>query len=355
MGRPAIPEASRRRLDTTVEQLRALVPAEWRVRVARRNADGGEIELVADDGADTSIAVVTRRRLEPRSVDRLPLGEQPTLVFAEWLSPRTRELLRERNVGFMDSTGNVELRLPRPALMIRTDGSDRDPDPKPATGPTLRGSRAWALMRTLVEVLPPYTASDLADRLDIDNGYVTKVLQSLVDERLIEREPRRPVTEVAWEALLRQITSSYSLFDSNETSTWVASSGPAQLLEDLAGKNARRWAVSGSFAASGLVSVAAAQTAVIYTDDPERLAKVARLLPTDTGANVVLAQPFDPIVFERIRTDGSFPRVSVAQTAIDLLTRSARMPEEGEALLRWMQQNAPRWRSFTLKDNTDAL
>lgn len=57
------------------------------------------------------------------------------------------------------------------------------------------------------------------------------------------------------------------------------------------------------------------QTAVIYTDDPERLAKVARLLPTDTGANVVLAQPFDPIVFDRIRTDGSYPRVSVAQTA----------------------------------------
>lgn len=349
MGRPAIPEASRRRLDETVEQLRALVPSEWEVRVTRRNADGGEIEVIADDGADTSVAVVTRKRLEPRSVDRLPLSEQPSLVFAQWLSPRTRELLRERNVGFMDSTGNVELRLPRPALLIRTDGADRDPEPKPASGPTLRGPRAWALMRTLAEVPPPYTASDLADRLDIDNGYVTKVLQALVDERLIEREPRRPVTAVAWEALLRQIASSYSLFDSNETSTWVASSGPAQLLDDLAGKNARRWAVSGSFATSGLISITAAQTAVIYTDDPERLAKLARLLPTDTGANVVLAQPFDPIVFDRLRTGGNYPRVSVAQTATDLLTGNARMPEEGEALLEWMGRNEARWRSGTLE------
>ena len=349
MGRPAIPEASRRRLDDTVESLRALVPPMWQVRVTRRNAEGGDVEVTGEDGTETSIAVITRKRLEPRSVDRLPLTERPTVVYAEWLSPRTRELLRERQVGFVDSTGNIELRLPRPALTVRTNGADRDPNPKPASGPTLRGPRAWALMRTLAEVRPPYTAGDLADRLDIDNGYVSKMLQALVDERLIEREPRRPVTNVSWEALLRQVVSSYSLFDSNDTSTWVASSGPERLLGDLAGKGPRRWAVSGSFAASGLISATAAQTAVIYTDDPERLAKLARLLPTDTGANVVLAQPFDPIVFDRIRTDGSYPRVSVPQTAIDLLTGSARMPEEGEALLGWMERNEGRWRSSSLE------
>jgi len=94
----------------------------------------------------------------------------------------------------------------------------------------------------------------------------------------------------------------------------------------------------------GLVSVTVAETAVIYTDDPERLAKLGRLLPTRTGANVVLAKPFDPIVFGRLRRDGSYPRASVAQTAIDLLTGNARMPQEGEALLGWMERNEPRWR-----------
>jgi len=274
------------------------------------------------------------------------------MVYAEWLSPRTRELLRERRVGYTDGTGNTDLRLSQPALVIVTDGADRDPDPKPASGPTLRGPRAWALMRTLAEVRPPYTASDLAASLAIDKGYVSKVLQSLAADRLIEREPRRQVTDVAWEALIRRIVSSYSLFDSNETSTRVASSGPARLLDDLVGKSVRRWAVSGSFAVSGLISVAAAQTAVIYADDPERLAKVAGLLPTDTGANVALAKPFDPIVFDRARADGSYPRVSLAQTAIDLLTGTARMPEEGEALLDWMLRNEPRWRSRTLVGNT---
>ena len=349
MGRPAIPEASRLRLDDTVEQLRALMPPTWEVRVARRNADGGDVEVTAEDGTDTSIVVITRKRLEPRSLDRLPITARPTLVFAEWLSPRTRELLRGRQVGFADATGNVELRLPRPALTIRTDGAARDPNPKPTSGPTLRGPRAWALMRTLVDVRPPYTAGDLSARLGIDDGYVSRVLQALVDDRLIERQSRRPVTDVSWEALLRQIVSSYSVFDSNETSTWIASSGPERLLNDLGGKDRRRWAVSGSFAASGLVSVTAAETAVVYTDDPERLAKLGRLLPTRTGANVVLAQPFDPIVFDRLRIDGNYPRVSIAQTAIDLLTGNARMPEEGEALLGWMKRNEARWRSQSLE------
>jgi hypothetical protein len=94
----------------------------------------------------------------------------------------------------MDGTGNTDLRLSRPALVIVTDGADRDPDPKPASGPTLRGPRAWALMRTLAEVRPPYSAGDLAASVAIDKGYVSKVLQALVADRLIECEPRRPVT-----------------------------------------------------------------------------------------------------------------------------------------------------------------
>lgn len=348
MARPAIPQASRRRLDAAVERLRSLVPTTWDVRVVRRTDNGGDVLVVGEDGTESTIATVTRKRLDPRSVERIVFTELPAMVYADWLSPRTRELLRERRVGYVDGTGNADLRLSRPALTVRIDGADRDPDPKATSGPTLRGPRVWALMRTMAEVRPPYTAGDLATSLGIDKGYVSKVLQALAADRLIDRAPRGPVTDVVWEQLIRRIVSSYSMFDSNETSTWVASSGPAQLLADFTGKNARRWAVSGSFAASRLISVTAPTVAVIYTDDAERLAKLSRLLPTDTGSNVVLAQPYDPIVFARLRTDGSYPTVSVAQTAIDFLTGSARTPSEGEALLEWMRRHESAWRSSQL-------
>ena len=349
MARPAIPEASRRRLDNTIEHLRTLLPDDWNVTVAHRQPDLAVVSITADDGAEATVSMLTRDRLEPRTIDRLPLPEGPTIVSAKWLSPRSRELLRELQIGFLDQTGNVELRLRRPALYVRAEGSASDPDPKPSHGPTLRGPRVWAMMRTLIEVTPPYTAGELASALGIDDGYVSRVLQTLAIERLISRRPRGPVTEVQWEPLLRQLATTYSLFDANETSTWVAPAGPDQMLRDAAVAKARRWAVTGSFVASSIAPVAVPSIAIVYTDDPERFAKVGRLLPTArVGANVILAKPYDPIVFQR-GWPADFPCVSVGQLAIDLLTGPARMPAEAQALLDWMRRDPSRWQAATLR------
>jgi hypothetical protein len=88
--------------------------------------------------------------------------------------------------------------------------------------------------------------------------------------------------------------------------------------------------------------------AVIYTDDAERVAKAARLLPAKTGANVVLAEPYDPVVFKRVRQADGMQSVSIFQAAIDCLTGPGRMPAEGEALLTWMRRNEPRWQATGL-------
>ena len=87
----------------------------------------------------------------------------------------------------------------------------------------------------------------------------------------------------------------------------------------------------------------------MYTDDAERLATAARLLPAKTGANVVLLQPYDPIVFQRGGSTEGVRSVSVAQAAIDCLTGPGRMPAEGEALLAWMRRNEPRWQASDLR------
>ena len=348
MSRPAIPEASRRRLDDTVARLRGLLPDDWKVAVAHRHPDLGIISIADDDGTEATVSVVTRHRLEPRDIGRLPQPEGSVIVAASWLSPRSRELLRDSQIGFLDHTGNVELRLRRPALYIRADGSQNDPDPKPTSGPTLRGPRVWALMRTLIEVAPPYTAGDLSSALGIDDGYVSRVLQTLADERLISRPPRGPVTTVEWEPLLRKLAETYSFFAANETTTWVASAGPEQLLDDIGTAKAGRWAVTGSFVASSLAPVTAAEIAIVYAEDPERFAKVGRLLPSKFGANVILAKPYDMIVFRRGWSDAGFPSVSVAQSAIDSLSGTARMPAEGEALIKWMRRDPSRWQTARL-------
>jgi hypothetical protein len=96
------------------------------------------------------------------------------------------------------------------------------------------------------------------------------------------------------------------------------------------------------------VSIAAPTVAVVYTDDPERLADAVRLRPTRTGGNVVTALPYDPIVFERTWERDGMVFASLCQIAVDCLTGFGRMPQEGDALLTWMRQRAPKWQAPSL-------
>lgn len=349
MARPRIPEASRRRLDEVVRRLGDLLPSTWTVKVARRDQDGGTLAIEAPDGNTSPVSVVTRRRLEPRDAAKLTLPDDPTIVFAEWLSPRTRELLLERSAGFVDGTGNIDVRLDRPAVSLRTDGARRDPSPKPrGFGPSLNGPRAWALMRTLIEVDPPFTAGDLAQALGLDDGYVSRILNVLSQELMIDRKPRQPVTAVNWEKLVRQVTHDYALFTSNEIATWIAPGGPDQFLRDVASEKPKGCVLTGSFASNKFVSVVAPHIAFVYTDDAERLAKDLRLLPTRTNANVITATPYDPIVYERTRMVDGIEHASLAQVLIDCFTGNARMPSEADALIEWMRRNASAWRSTSV-------
>lgn len=340
------------RLDEAVGWLRERLPDGWTTSLTRRASTGGGIQVAAPSGASAELDVRVLKDAAPRSVSALSPAEGPTLVVADWLSARTQQILRGRGSSFLDSTGNAEIRLTEPGLFVRTEGAKRNPSPAPTKGPSLRGPKAWALLRTLAEVPPPIGVRELAEAVEVDAGYVSRVLRVLEDELLVTRAPRGPVTGVEWEGLLRRASSTYALFDANVSTTWVASSGPERLLDDLSAKRSGRWVVTGSFAAARVAPVAAPEQAVIFTDDAERLARAGRLLPATRGANVVLLEPYDPIVFDRMLTSDGVPNVSVAQAALDCLRGNARMPAEGEALLAWMRKNEARWRTGTLTART---
>jgi len=336
MGRKPIPQRTRRRFDA---------PPDWALEVVGRSDTGGTIRAANTNGETGDLGILVREDLDPRSAVALDEPERPTFVSSRWLSKRTRDILTDCGFSYGDDTGNVSLRLRTPEIYIRLDGATQDPSPKPVKGPNIRGPKAWAL---LVEVSPPYSVSDLAAAVDTDAGYVSRVLTALSDELLITRPPRGKVQHVEWEDLLRELASSYALLDANETTNWVASAGPEQFLDDLGTSQLRQWAVSGSFAAARVVSVAAPEIAVVYADDPDRVADTLRLRQVRNGGNVVIARPYDSIVFERTTTTDGITCVSPAQLAVDCLTSPGRMPAEGEALIKWMSDKPSRWQARSL-------
>ncbi|HLH64747.1 MAG TPA: type IV toxin-antitoxin system AbiEi family antitoxin [Solirubrobacteraceae bacterium] len=351
-------------VDAAVTWLRERIPAAWSVEPADQDAmpggrgrPGGTI-VINGQSVFATLAVEAKRSLRPRDVAGLfgSVGRTlralspdiPILVVAPWLSPRTRDLLAAEGINFLDLTGNALVRLESPALFIQSQGADRDPSPTPRGKARVRGPKAARLIRTLIDVRPPYGVRDLAEATGLAPGYISRLLYALDDDALLERSKRGQVESVDIAALLRRWAESYELFRSNDAQPYLAARGAEDALGRLPELPTLRTAVSGSFAAVRLSPVAAPALLTVYCEDAKALADALDLIPADRGANVVLLRPFDPIVWERTDEEGGVRYVAPSQAAVDCLTGNGRMPAEGEALIQWLLANEPAWRLDSL-------
>jgi hypothetical protein len=175
-------------------------------------------------------------------------------------------------------------------------------------------------------------------------------------EALVERSRRGSVERTDWRGLLERRAETYGVFVSNGLKSYVSPNGPAYALEVARDLQLPHLALSGSFAAGQLVSAAPPALLLLYADsEPTRLVDSAGLLPADSGANVVIATPYDRVVIERqypitAPLPARVPLVAVSQIALDCMTGNGRMPQEGAALLEWMAENQDQWRLESLSN-----
>jgi hypothetical protein len=84
---------------------------------------------------------------------------------------------------------------------------------------------------------------------------------------------------------------------------------------------------------------------MIYTTEVHRAAQLWGLRPADAGANVMLAEPDNDVVFTRTLVTPSHLTIAApTQVAVDLMTGPGRSPSEAEELIEWMTQNEASWR-----------
>lgn len=125
---------------------------------------------------------------------------------------------------------------------------------------------------------------------------------------------------------------------------FLAARGIPAVIERL--KRAKmRYAVTGSWAAAAIAPVAPPRLLLVYAERRANAEQALDIRPADTGANVAILAPFDDVVFERTSTKKGVEIAALSQVAADLLTSPGRGPNEGEALLRWMQENEDAWRA----------
>ncbi|MBI5547438.1 MAG: hypothetical protein HY901_26445 [Deltaproteobacteria bacterium] len=305
-------------------------------------------ELTAPGQRSGSVAIEVRTRLDPKGVAvllsqaRAPTSA-PLVVVSRYLSSSTRQRLRERDVGYLDLTGNAHIVIAEPGLFIDTQGADEDPERQERPARSLRGPKAGRVVRALVAARRPPGVRELAAATKIDAGYVSRVLAFLDAEALITRVGRGRIESVDWPALLRRWAKDAPLESRGRIRTYLEPRGLPALLSRLS-KSGETYAVTGTLAAASFAPLAPARLASIWVRDAAAAGESLDLRAADAGANVLLLEPVDQSVFDGSTQSSGIWYAAPIQVAVDLLTSPGRGPAEGEEVITWMQANEEAWR-----------
>ncbi|NLU84917.1 helix-turn-helix domain-containing protein [Rhodococcus sp. HNM0569] len=333
-----------------VGTLRAALPPGWTIASAKARTlvDAPErLTVTAPSGEVASFSVITARGVLAGDVARFAdsLSDSDlAFVCARYLSEPVRRQLDARGLSYADATGNAALSAPRPAIWVRDRGADADPWRGPGRPPAqLTGDPAARVVRALADFSGQLTVPELVKLSGASTGATYRVVETLAERELLERIPRGPITRVRWQAMLRAWSSDSSFRDCQALS-FHSPGGIDAVLDALARQQDLVYAVTGSAAAAAFTEYAPLQSLQIYADDAEALGDALGLRPVEDGANVVIATPRSPVVFERTGTHSGARAVAPAQACADLLSGGGRQPDEAAHLLAWLAEHEQQWR-----------
>lgn len=342
-------------IQETLSRLRERLPGNWTLslsesgtlRVPRPDA---RIEIKAAQGRRVKVAVEVRRGIEPKEVANIAgkqarPGESPRIFVAPYLSPRTRDLLGRAGINYADTTGNVRLLIENEFVYVLTSGASENPVRESRPLLSLKGPIAGRVARALCDFPPPMRIGQLAERANASLASVSRVVNFLDREALLTRKVHGPIQTADWAGIIRRWVEKYSWVKSNRTTSWLAARGIESVMDGLRKPSLNNRAVTGSAAAARVAPIAGSRLVAIYSDTPAQLARELGLRETDAGANVIISEPFDSVVFDRVRIQDGIPYAALSQVVADLLTGPGRSPAEGEELIQWMKANESAWRA----------
>jgi len=337
----------------------AALPASWSVRSSQSGQalPDAAWTLQAPDGSTTNLFVESKRVVEPRDVPSVLRqlasysgdGDASLLVVAPYLSPRTRELLYAAGAGWFDTTGNLRLQLDRPAVFLDRSGANRSPysDADDRRLKSLKGAGAARVVRSLLDTPAPFGVRDLAGLADVAAATSSRVLELLVREDLIERDPDGRVVDVRKLSLVRRWTADYGVTSTNQAVPMLAARGIDQVLAALKRYDGRYAITAGAATRPYLrrdqAAVAPLALLTIYVPDADAAAGVLHLRPAERGANVVLVEPFDAVVYRGATVKDRLTYAAPSQVVVDLLTGPGRAPEEGGSFIEVLASKDEGW------------
>ncbi len=255
----------------------------------------------------------------------------PVLVVP-YMTPAGAKAAAARRINWIDLSGNASLRDEGLYVWVQGQPNAFATRGRPASPFAPKSSRVARTM--LLDPAHWWRQKDLAQHTDLDRGQVSRVVQRLSDDELLDRDagqlrPRDP------DLLLDAWADDYR-FDRHDIVTGHVSGSGMELARELNEQLARAetsHAFTGLPAAWALNPFARFRLVSVYvTGDPRAAADQVGLRRNERGANVQIVGPDDRGVFDGQRDADGLPVVAPVQVYLDLQHLPERAAEAAEHL-----------------------
>lgn len=254
------------------------------------------------------------------------------IVVSTFISPQTAEILKSRNIGYFDMSGNVLIDFG--PLFISVSGKlNRNPVQKILK--SLFADKSSRILRVLLTAPEKsWTVQDLSAEAGVSIGLTSRVKQRLIDFELIpETKGGMKLTRPG--ELLDQWSKSYT-YEKNEITKYYSSSQPAEIEKRVADFAASKGTPYQLTMFSGAARVAPFVrynfAAFYFSGSIGDLDQELSIRPTASGANVWVFRPFDEGVYYGMQKRDGISIASDVQLYLDLINFKGRGEEQARAI-----------------------
>jgi DNA-binding MarR family transcriptional regulator len=305
----------------------------------------GEVDMIAHAG-DFIFVVECKARGEAASAamaarqakefaGRLKEKSIP-LVAVPYMGEVGRKLCAEAGVSWLDLSGNAHLFGP-PGLRVQIEGKP-NLFKRPGRPRSLFAPKSSRIARCLlVEPDHAITQRELAKAADLDEGFTSRIVRQLEEQRLVVREPSGAVKVADFDALLEAWREAYDFSKHHIVRGHIAARSSDDVLRQLAGqlKRAKLEHAATGLAGAWLLNPFAGFRLVVFyvtTLPSEDERKAMGFREEQRGENVWLVVPNDEGVFLGAAEHGGIRCVHPVQVYLDLKDHPERSAEAADQL-----------------------
>ncbi len=294
--------------------------------IARTTTRAAVIEVKATD----DIAALDRALEHMRRIRREP-GEIPVLVVP-YMGPRARAWARDRQVSWVDLSGNADIRSPNLRVLVAGKPNRYAHSGRPANPFAPKYARVTRVLLSQAESW--WRQRDLCAETSLSDATVSRAVGHLRGADLLETNSEGAVRARAPSVLLDAWAQRYSFADHRVHKFQTVDRTGNAALQSLAKKLAATrttWAATGLAAAYMYTRFSDFRLTTLYVEELPREPEALGLHPVERGENVWLVLPRDDGVFYKKVDQGAWC-VHPVQVYLDLLTQPERAAEAAARL-----------------------